>query len=877
MRAHGVPRAGAGLAHRRRADDALHRRRTRAGPARRARRARPRPGRRRRASPRPARGSSSSPDGDTVTARCRRDSSAPFRSPWAGARSRPSKGWARHDRAATAGTADPVSGSTGTATGAAATGARGRRRDRRCRGRHGVGRRRGGRAHHRARRLPAPGRGAHGPAPRGERGRPGCARRGPGRGPRRGRGVRTGGGDRRRHGRRGRPLSPGRLGRAGRGAGRGAVRAARPTTASGRAHGRDRIGRRASPGRRAVDGYCAGRTAPARARRGGSRTGAARQGGSPHRRRARRCNSTDRRPPWLTAPDTGLLEQVPAGPGRSGNRGFAPQTAVGPERPPTPTPEPAPPRLGRRRPARPPTGRPAAAYLRSRADTAAERVAARRPAPARRPPCPAARCRCRTWATARTTGSRCGTRSPEIGRTGGGQPAAAAPRAPARRSPAPPGWPSCTNTVGRPVCGCSAVDMPPMSQRSQIANSGSSPIAACSAACSAPGTRAASHPDGVEGRLVEVVPDRRGCAASAAGRSSGTVSSTVPSGAAPLVRHHLRGHRHLAERTPAPGRGRGRRAPRTTSTSAVERASVRQSGSAARTSATPASRSSVLAPGSSRRGAGTPRRRARWRAPSRASTVPSIRPVSASTTRHLTEPGAADVHRARRALPGRGPEPPGGPAAQHPVGDQLVEHRPRRRPRRTPRRRRPSVSGSSAAAQASCGRQHVGVAGVEHAALHRRAEQRLRVVHEVGVHRVVAGDEHHQGLVAGPAGPARLLPERRPRAREARHHHRVQPRDVHAQLERVGRGHARAARRRPAPPPAPGAPRAGSRRGRRPPAPPARGRRRRAAAARPARSARRRGGTARTRASAPPPPPGRRASGPPPRPRPAAPGRRSRR
>src|SRR3954467_1020318 len=38
--------------------------------------------------------------------------------------------------------------------------------------------------------------------------------------------------------------------------------------------------------------------------------------------------------------------------------------------------------------------------------------------------------------------------------------------------PAPPGWPSCTNTVGIPVSGCTAVDTPPMSHLSHVANSG---------------------------------------------------------------------------------------------------------------------------------------------------------------------------------------------------------------------------------------------------------------------------------------------------------------------------------------------------------------------------------------------------------------------
>lgn len=52
--------------------------------------------------------------------------------------------------------------------------------------------------------------------------------------------------------------------------------------------------------------------------------------------------------------------------------------------------------------------------------------------------------------------------------------------------PAPPGWPSYTKTVGRRVSGCSGTDTPPMSQRSQVAKSGSMPMEACSAACREP-------------------------------------------------------------------------------------------------------------------------------------------------------------------------------------------------------------------------------------------------------------------------------------------------------------------------------------------------------------------------------------------------------
>src|SRR5215203_5272864 len=58
--------------------------------------------------------------------------------------------------------------------------------------------------------------------------------------------------------------------------------------------------------------------------------------------------------------------------------------------------------------------------------------------------------------------------------------------------PTPPGWPSYTNTVGRPVWKWRFVERPPMSQRSHIAHSGSIAIIACSAACSVASRRGIS-------------------------------------------------------------------------------------------------------------------------------------------------------------------------------------------------------------------------------------------------------------------------------------------------------------------------------------------------------------------------------------------------
>ena len=106
-----------------------------------------------------------------------------------------------------------------------------------------------------------------------------------------------------------------------------------------------------------------------------------------------------------------------------------------------------------------------------------------------RRPCRAGCSGCRTSATARTTGSRRRRRTTAIASRVALSQAAAAWK-PRSAKPAPPGWPSWTKTVSRPVSGCRAVETPPMSQRSQVANSGSRPIEACSAACAAPGRSA---------------------------------------------------------------------------------------------------------------------------------------------------------------------------------------------------------------------------------------------------------------------------------------------------------------------------------------------------------------------------------------------------
>jgi hypothetical protein len=86
------------------------------------------------------------------------------------------------------------------------------------------------------------------------------------------------------------------------------------------------------------------------------------------------------------------------------------------------------------------------------------------------------------------------------------------------------------------------------------------------------------------------------------------------------------------------------------------------------------------------------------------------------------------------------------------------------------------------------GREHVRVAGVDQGGLVRAAEQVGRVVQQVGVEGVVLADQHGQRRPALAAGPAGLLPHRGHRARVAVEDDRVQPADVHAQLQGVGGG-----------------------------------------------------------------------------------------
>ncbi len=84
--------------------------------------------------------------------------------------------------------------------------------------------------------------------------------------------------------------------------------------------------------------------------------------------------------------------------------------------------------------------------------------------------------------------------------------------------------------------------------------------------------------------------------------------------------------------------------------------------------------------------------------------------------------------------------------------------------------------------------QDVRVGRVDDHPLDRLVQQRTRVVHQIGVQRVVAGDEDDQRALAATASAARLLPEGRDGTGEPGQHHRIQARDVDTQFERVRGG-----------------------------------------------------------------------------------------
>lgn len=123
-------------------------------------------------------------------------------------------------------------------------------------------------------------------------------------------------------------------------------------------------------------------------------------------------------------------------------------------------------------------------------------------------------------------------------------------------------------------------------------------------------------------------------------------------------------------------------------------------------------------------------------------------------------------------------------AAQHAVGDEVVEHG-----QRAVAEQRELLGADRAlgGGRAQVRGEHVRVGRVERGRLDGDVQHRLGMVDEVGVERVLARDEGDEPVGARTPGTAGLLPERDARPRPPRDEHRVEAGDVHAELERVRR------------------------------------------------------------------------------------------
>ena len=160
-----------------------------------------------------------------------------------------------------------------------------------------------------------------------------------------------------------------------------------------------------------------------------------------------------------------------------------------------------------------------------------------------------------------------------------------------------------------------------------------------------------------------------------------------------------------------------------------------------------------LGPARSRPGGRRPRRRGRSRARDEASTVPTTRPVAASTSwtgwPPLERMSARSLAR-RRSVQNQ----PRGPAAQQPGLGQLVDGLAGGRAEQRAGRPRSAASSCGGRAQVRA-RGRRGCRGRRRVASTGRPEQRLGVVDEVGVERVVAGDQHAERVLRRCARPGR--------------------------------------------------------------------------------------------------------------------------
>ena len=290
-----------------------------------------------------------------------------------------------------------------------------------------------------------------------------------------------------------------------------------------------------------------------------------------------------------------------------------------------------------------------------------------------------------------------------------------------------------------------------MSQRSQVAKSGSRPIEACSAACRAPRQALRVDPGGVQLVLGDRPPDGPGAQGARRQVELGLAEHLAGDQSAAQEGDDLVGDldRAEAEAAVAPRRPRRRWSGRRwrwcrgpTSSRAGRRRSTR---------ATESSRSRCCTR--------YVRPWCRWTAPSwtvvcaaAASTVPSSRPVAGLDDLDRAAAAAADVGEVGGPL-AAGPVPAvgrGGAAAR--AAPAAAAARRLAGPKSS---RSSSVSGSLGGGRAQVRGEDVRVVRVEHGGLDGLLEQRLGVVDEVGVQRVVAGDQDGQRALArrGRRGP----------------------------------------------------------------------------------------------------------------------------
>ncbi len=347
-----------------------------------------------------------------------------------------------------------------------------------------------------------------------------------------------------------------------------------------------------------------------------------------------------------------------------------------------------------------------------------------------------------------------------------------------------------------------------MSQRSQVAKRGSSPMAQCSAAWAAPARSTSPSP---ASRSSRHRPPDRGRAQGARGKVERLLPEHLTAGRTPFDEgDDLLGDIDLTEgqptRPPVPvsellddadvgdlagGGGVARVTGRHGGHAELEVEGVHQPGLA-----------SVDVDGAGVGGAVCPAGVDGAHHPARAGLDQLDRGAS----------DGADVGQVAGAVAG-GPVPPARPPPQQAFAHEGLEDRPGPGAEEI---EVPLDEGQLLGGGAQVGTQHVGVVRIEDGGLDRTAEQRLGVVDQVGVEGVVAGDEHAEGVLRASARSTDLLPERGARPREPRHRapHRARPRRCRARARwwRRARPAARSADR----PRWRVVPRAGSHRDRRP-------------------------------------------------------------